>query len=294
MDAHLRDLKYFLAVAEELSFQRAAERLFVSQSLLSKQMRQLEMGLRTSLFERAWREVRLTPAGAALLPAAREITQRWDQAQRAVADAAVDAHAVLTVGLSTSVGRGLVQRGRRTFESKWPDLQLRFRHVGWADPSVGLTKGEVDIAFVWLPLPDAEQFSVRVVARERRWAALPAGHALSEQEEIAFADLLEEPFIALPDRAGPLRDFWLALEDRGGREPRIGAVVSSAEETLAAVEAGKGVVLLAEGNVELYRRSGIVARPVSGLAPSELAVAWRRNDRRSVVQDFVAGLDELR
>ncbi|WP_396445581.1 LysR family transcriptional regulator [Actinomadura sp.] len=286
MDAHLRDLRYFAAVAEELSFTRAAERLFVSQPALSKQIKQLEEQLRVRLFDRDRRTVALTAAGRALLPAARDMLRAWDEAQRAVSDAAANEAAVLTVGLSTSVGRGLLADMRERFTERRPTWSIRFRQVNWDDPTAGLAEGDVDVAFVWLPIPRQEAFNVQVVAEEARWVALRDDHPLAGRDSIAFEELLDEPFLALPEEAGPLRDFWLALEDRGDKPVRVGATVSNADETFAAVEDGSGVVLMASGNAAIYRRPGITAIPVTGLSPCKLAVAWRADDHRSVIRDL--------
>ena len=290
MDPHIRDLRYFVAVAEELGFTRAAERLFISQPALSKQIRQLEEQLRVRLFERNKRSVTLTPAGKVLLPEVREVIQRWDQAQRAVADAVAAEAAVLTVGLSSSVGRGLLASLRSGFAERRPSWRLRMRQVDWDDATVGLATGEADVAFVWLPVAGQESLNVRVVAREPRWVAFRDDHWLAARDEVAFAELLDEPFLALPDDAGPLRDHWLALDARDGRPARIGAIVANADETFAAVEEGSGVVLLAAGNAAIYRRPGILAIPVTGLAPSELAVAWRLDDHRTVIRDVMDAL----
>ncbi|WP_406279069.1 LysR family transcriptional regulator [Embleya sp. NBC_00896] len=290
MDTHLRDLRYFVATAEELNFTRAAERLFVSQPALSKQIRQLEEGLRTRLFDRDRRAVALTAAGAALLPAAREVIRCWDEAQRVVGDAVAAEAALLRVGLSTSVGRGLLQRAREGFAVRRPNGRLQFRQIDWDDATVGLADGTVDVALVWLPIPNAEAFSFRVVASEARWVMLREDHPLAGRESIAFEELLDEPFLALPSTAGPLRDYWLALDQRGDRPVRVGAVVSNVDETFAAIEEGSGVVLLAAGNAAIYQRPGTVAIEVTGLAPSELAVAWRSDDHRGPVRDFVDAL----
>jgi DNA-binding transcriptional LysR family regulator len=93
--------------------------------------------------------------------------------------------------------------------------------------------------------------------------------------------------VALPDEAGPLRDYWLALDERAERPPRIGAEAATPDETFEAVAAGRGVVLLAEGNTTVYARPDIVYRPVLDLEQCELAIAWRRGDRRAVVHDLV-------
>ncbi|MFG1856027.1 LysR family transcriptional regulator [Actinomadura geliboluensis] len=287
MDVHLRDLRYFVAVAEELSFTRAAERLFVSQPALSKQIKQLEEHLRLRLFDRDRRSVVLTAAGRALLPAARDMLCAWDEAQRAVSDAAADEASVLTVGMSTSVGRGLLAGMRERFAERRPTWRIRFRQVNWDDPTAGLADGDVDAAFVWLPIPSQDAFNVHVVAEEPRYVALRDDHPLAGLDTIAFDELLDEPFLALPDGAGTLRDFWLAIDERGGKPVKVGAVVSNADETFAAVEDGSGVVLLASGNAAIYRRPGIVAVPVAGLSPSKLALAWRADDHRNVIRDLL-------
>src|SRR5690606_29677919 len=104
MDVHLRDLRYFTAVAEELSFTRAAERLHVSQPALSKQIRGLERALRATLFDRDRRQVRLTPAGQALLGTARRVLAEWDDGTTAVADAVAQQQRTLRVGTLTAIG----------------------------------------------------------------------------------------------------------------------------------------------------------------------------------------------
>ncbi|CAM5732307.1 hypothetical protein SFUMM280S_05658 [Streptomyces fumanus] len=101
------------------------------------------------------------------------------------------------------------------------------------------------MAFVWLPLPDPERYRWLVVAEEPRLVALAAGHPLAARDRIDFADLLDEPFLALPAGAGPLRDHWLATDARGGRPVVVGAEVASTEETYEALAAGLGVVLVA-------------------------------------------------
>jgi DNA-binding transcriptional LysR family regulator len=137
-------------------------------------------------------------------------------------------------------------------------------------------------------VPGADRFGTLVVATEDRHVALPAGHRLARSGTVAFADLADEPFLALPAAAGVLRDHWLALDARGGCPPVIGGEVATADETFEAVANGVGVALLSAGNAALYRRDGVVTRPVRDLGPSELALIWRRDDLRPVVADYVA------
>ncbi|GGX27938.1 LysR family transcriptional regulator [Streptomyces chartreusis] len=288
MDVHVRDLRYFVAVAEELHFTRAAERLYVSQPALSKQVRALERHLGVELFRRDPQGVTLTEAGAALLPHARRVLDAWSEGSAALEVARVAARSTLVVGMSTSPGRGgLLPAIRSRFTAAHPDTVLRLRQVSWEDPTAGLADGDADIAFVWLPLPDAERYGWTVVAEEPRLVALPDTHRLASRPEIDFADLLDEPFLALPAGAGPLRDYWLALEERAGRPPRIGAEIAGTEETYEALVAGLGVCLVATGNAPLITLGGVVTRPVRGLAPSRFALAWRREDaRRPLVRAY--------
>ncbi|MDN0195521.1 LysR substrate-binding domain-containing protein [Streptomyces sp. S.PNR 29] len=279
VDVHVRDLRYFVAVAEELHFTRAAERLYVSQPALSKQIRALERQLGVELFRRRPRGVELTDAGTALLPHARRVLDDWAQGAAAVESVRAARHGTLVVGMSTSPGRGgLLPAIRSRFTAAHPQATVRLRQVSWEDPTGGLADGEVDVAFVWLPLPDPERYRWTVVAEEPRLVALPDEHPLTARPEVDFTDLADEPFLALPPSAGVLRDFWLALDERGGRPPRIGAEVAGTEETYEALVAGLGLCLVAAGNAPLITLGGVTTRPVRGLAPSRYALAWRRED----------------
>ncbi|MFE1307857.1 LysR family transcriptional regulator [Streptomyces sp. NPDC058755] len=279
MDVHARDLRYFVAVAEELHFTRAAERLYVSQPALSKQIRALERQLGAELLQRDQHGVALTAAGEALLPHARRVLAAWEEGAAAVEAAKAAQRSTLVVGMSTSPGRGgLLPAIRSRFTAAHPEATARLRQVSWEDPTAGLADGSADVAFVWLPLPDEERYAWTMLAEEPRLVALPDTHPLAARAEIDFADLLDEPFLALPKTAGPLRDYWLALDARAGRPPRIGAEIAGAEETYEALVAGLGVCLLAEGNAPLITLGGVTTRPVRGIDPSRYALAWRRED----------------
>ncbi|PSL03189.1 LysR family transcriptional regulator [Haloactinopolyspora alba] len=206
---------------------------------------------------------RLTPAGAALLPGAQALLSTWRDAQRDLAKTVVDASATVTVGISTGLGRGLLPAVRARFGAAAPRATLQVRQVTWTEPTGGLAGPEpdADAAFVWLPL--------------------------AAQETIAFESLLDEPFLALPAEAGAARDFWLATDSRGGRPPVIGAEIASTDETREALVAGLGVALMAAGNAPLFRSDDIAIRPVTGVRPSELVLAWRRSDRRPLLRALV-------
>jgi len=287
VDVHIRHLRYFVAVAEELSFTVAARRLFVSQPALSKQIRQFESSFRATLFERSARTVSLTEAGQALLPNARRVIAQWEDAQRAVANAVDAQYRTLIVGFQTRIGRGLIPRVTAAVDAELPEWRLLFRQIGWSDPSVGLAGGKVDVALAWLPVPAGAGFSWRVVASERRWAALPATHPLADRAELDFADLAADPFIALPTQAGPPRDFWLATAQRT-TPPVIAAEAATTEQSLDAVAAGTGITLLPAGHADIAPRDDDVLRPVRDLPPADLAVLWRSGDDRPAVHSFTA------
>lgn len=284
---HLRDLRYFVAIADHLHFTRAAEALYVSQPTLSKQLRALEGLLRVQLFERNRRAVELTPVGAALLPHARSVLEAWSIAEQELAAAAERHRSTLVVGISTGLGRGLLPAVRARLAESAPHATLHVRQVGWGDPTAGLaTAGaeRTDAAFVWLPPPGDEDRYVHIeVLTEPRLIALPAGHQFAGRTDLDITDVLDEPFLALPASAGPLRDYWLVTEARDGRPARIGAEIANTEETVEALIAGLGVCLLSAGNAPQVARPGITILPITGVRPSRLVLAWRRDDRRPLL-----------
>ena len=288
MDVHGRDLRYFVAVADELHFTRAAEKMYVSQPALSKQIRMLERQLGAPLFDRGRHGVRLTPVGTALLPHARRALAAWDLGWKAAERAKSGQRATLIVGMSTSPGRsGLLPAVRSRFTAIHPHATVQLRQVSWTDSTAGLADGLTDVAYVWLPVPEPARYTWIVVAEEPRLVAMPDTHPLASRDVVDFADLLDEPFLALPQTAGPLRDYWLAVDARGGRPPRIGAEIASTDETYEALLDGRGICLLAAGNSPLITLEGVTTRPVRGLSPSQLALARRTSDSRPLVLDYI-------
>ncbi|MFI9559515.1 LysR family transcriptional regulator [Nonomuraea endophytica] len=274
-DVHLRHLRYFIAVAEELNFTRAAELLYVSQPALSKQIRQLEAELGTSLFNRSRRSVALTESGRALLPHAQNLLATWD--------AFMIPSSRLRIGMSTVLGRGLLPSIRAAI----PDVELVVRQFGWDDPTAGLRESKSDVAFVWLPLPNPDAYEWIHVADEPRLLLVPGGHRLARRDHVDIDELLDEPWLALPKRSGALRDHWLALEQRQGHQVRVTAEITATDETHEALVNGVGICFVAAGNASIFTRDGIVAIPVEGVPSMHLVLAWRRDDRRSLVRTFV-------
>ena len=293
MDVHGRDLRYFIAVAEELHFTRAAERLFISQPALSKQIRMLERSLGVELFGREGRSVSLTAAGEVLLPHARETVAAWDRALEAVQESKRAIASTLVVGMSTSPGRGLLPAIRSRFSQAAPHAQLELRQVGWEDPTAGLADESCDAAFVWLPIPAQHRYAWIAIAEEPCLVALAETHPRASEPELSFEDLLDEPFLALPESAGPLRDYWLATGQRNGRAPVIGAIITSPDETYEALLDGSGICLLAQGNAPSLMRGGVITRPVRGVPPCQLALAWRTADPNPLIRAYANAASQV-
>jgi len=289
MDVHVRDLRYFLAVASHGNFTRAAEALYVSQPALSKQIRALERQLRMTLFDRQHRDLRLTRAGRELVPHAEEIVGTWESARRALAQSA---ECTLVVGMHTSPGRQLLPEVRARLRASCPDTGFEMRQMPWSDRFAGLGDQATDVAFVWLPLPQPPYRWV-TIAREPRLVAVSRRHRLASQRTVTMADLLDEPFLALPESAGALRDHWLALDERKGHPVRIAGTINDTEETYEAVAAGVGVCLLAAGNAPIFARGDVVMPTVSDLSPSELVLAWHERHRPPLLESFVATCQEV-
>jgi DNA-binding transcriptional LysR family regulator len=286
MDVHLRDLRYFVAVAEELNFTRAARRLSVSQPALSKQIQALETALHTQLLQRNRREVKLTAAGNALLESARPLLGSWDGITATIAEAASRDARVLRVGTLTSIGRALYPGVVDLFAAHQPGWRVELRSFEWGDPTAGLRDRVTDAAFLWLPI-DADEIAYEILVTEPRVLAISTKHPLARRPSVTFADIADEPLLALPESAGPLRDFWLATDQRGGQPAKIAAEVTTADETYEIVAAGAAAHLMAEGNAAIYARPGITWVPVDDLDPAHLSIAWRRDDQRAPVRALV-------
>ncbi|MBO1417988.1 LysR family transcriptional regulator [Streptomyces sp. FH025] len=288
MDVDTRLLRTFAAVAEDGSLTRAAERLFVSQPALTKQIRQLEKRLGTPLFVRSRAGMTLTAAGRALAARAPGLLADWDAALRETRRTASRAERVLRVGFLASAANEATPRIVAGFARRRPGWRVDMRHATWSDPTAGLGTGEVDAALLRLPFPGQERLRVAELSTEPRWVALPSAHPLADRAEIAFRELWDEPFVAAPAETGRWRDYWLAADEREGHPVRIGAVVDQPDDWLSAIVNGYGIALAPESTARFYARPGITYRPVSGVTPSRIGVAWApEDDGNPVVRDFV-------
>ncbi|MET7672413.1 LysR family transcriptional regulator [Micromonospora luteifusca] len=288
MDVDTRLLRYFTVVAEEGHLTRAAGRLFVSQPALTKQVKQLETQLGVELFIRSRAGMTLTEAGRSLAERAPAVLQAWDVALRETRSASSRAGHVLRVGFVASAANESTQTIVAAFARRRPGWRVEMRQTDWSDPTAGLADGLVDVALLRLPVPGQDRLRVEIVLTEPRWVALPSSHPLAELAEIPFQRLWDEPFIATPPESGWWREHWLATDERDGHEVRIGAVAHNPDEWLTAIANGYGVSLTAAATARFYQRPGVIYRPVTGVSPSQVGVAWApADDHNEVVGDFV-------
>ena len=290
MDVHLRDLRYFTAVAEELHFRKAAERLFVSQPVLSRQIARLEQDLKARLFIRDRRSVQLTSAGEALLHRARHLLEDWDAATKEVTTLARKEQSVLVIGLQTGVGRGMLHTLTQALNAiQWrPELH----QVAWNDATAGVEAGDCDAGFAWLGTTINPRCDYVVVAEEPIMLAVNSQHRLAGRRQASFAEVSNEPLVALPGSAKELRSFWLAEHARHGSPAPIACEAATADEALENVAAGTGSVFISAGNSVLYAREGVHFLEVPDLPPARLAFLWRAGDTRDVIRVAASALQQ--
>ena len=290
MDVHLRDLRYFTAVAEELHFRKAAERLFVSQPVLSRQIARLEQDLKARLFIRDRRSVQLTSAGEALLHRTRHLLEDWDATTKEVTTLARKEQSVLVIGLQTGVGRGMLHTLTQALNAiQWrPELH----QVAWNDATAGVEAGDCDAGFAWLGTTINPRCDYVVVAEEPIMLAVNSQHRLAGRRQASFAEVSNEPLVALPESAKELRSFWLAEHARHGSPAPIACEAATADEALENVAAGTGSVFISAGNSVLYAREGVHFLEVPDLPPARLAFLWRAGDTRDVIRVAASALQQ--
>ena len=280
----LRQLRYFLAVAEELNFTRAAERLHLAQQALSASVGRLEHQLGVPLFVRSTRKVELTSAGEVLVLGARAVIAAASDALEQIQLVSEGRTGRLTVGFSTAAGGvGIVREIMRTFAEQAPDVDLRTQEHDFADPSAGLADGRVGVAFIFGPLP-VEGLSSITLLEEPRLVAVRPEHPLAARASVTAEDLHGLPWLRVPAARGPWPEFWFP---RMGDDP-VGPLIRTAEEWVTAIEAGRGVAFTMPTVMHNFTTARIAVRPVADLPPAAVLLAWRTTDPDPLVQAFVA------
>jgi DNA-binding transcriptional LysR family regulator len=281
----LRQLRYFVAVAEELHFRRAAERLHISQPPLSQQIRALEDELGFALLARTRRRVQLTPAGEAFLRDARALL---GELEGAVAGARrIDAGQTgrLRVSFVGSALLSIVPGTVERFRQDRPGVELELRERATVDQLRAVRAGIADVGLVRPPIDDDGELAVRTVLRERTVAALPAGHRLAALRRVPLRRLAAEPLVLFPrDQAPGFHDLLISAL---GGAPQVIQYAPEMLTIIGLVAAGTGVSLV-PASVQRLALDGVAYRPVIGAPLSELVAITRAGDDSALVRAFVS------
>ena len=282
----LRHLRYFVAVAERLSFTAAAEVLGVSQPPLSQQIRDLEAELRTELFRRTSRRVVLTEAGQVFLGHARAILAQVGQASETARAVGEGRAGILTIGLTGSVLTGPLGRMIRVFEARYPDVDLRLHEASPEAQQAALRAGRIDLSFLRSP-PEDPDLTVVPAWPERVGVALPEDHPRAAQGSLALTELAGERYLSLRLADSRFANLlWDACIARGF-VPRLSHEVVEAQALMSLVAAGLGVALVPE-QVGRLPYPGVAFRPLDEPAPRADVCALYRAPAAPVVSNFLA------
>ncbi len=286
----LRHLRYFVAVADELHFGRAATRSFVAQPTLSQQIMAFEDEIGARLFDRSRRAVSLTDVGAVLLPHARRVLAEAERAEAAVRAAAEGRAGGLRVGYEAPIMRDGLATSIRAFRAEVPDVTLDFWEAGSREQVEAVREGRADVGLALLPI-DERDVEVRTLGAAPTVVVLPEGHRLAGQETVALAELAGEPQIAWARAPAPeVYDAYLRASQNAGFVPAVVQEVRHVESLLGLVAAGVGVGTVHQARVQPGYPGVAYARLVEPELTIETGVVWRRGDESPLLARFVAAV----
>ena len=280
MDVDLRKVRYFVAVAEELNFGRAAQALHIAQPVLSRQIRALEQELKVQLFERDKRATRLTPAGQALLEDGRALLAGADAARRRIADVAAGER-VFTVGFMPGL---TVTEPVLALGAAHPDLTIEVLRTEWTNQVSVLHDGRADIGYIRMPA-DLTGLRTSTLFSETRVAVVPAAHRLAGKEAISIHDLADEHLLQHPDAVPEWRSIAKEMHDR--QRATRATQARSVEEKLEHVATGRGFSVLPESTATYYQRPDVTWTPITDIPPSEVRLAWVTTRRTPLIPEFI-------
>ncbi len=291
----IRHLKYFVAVAKELSIGRAAVALNISQPPLTRQIQQLEEDLGAKLFVRSVKGVELTEAGKTLYAEAINILSLVDLASERTRRAAQGLMGRLDVGIFGSGMYDIIPRVLRKFRFAFPEIKIVLHPMTKGEQVEALRQRRINIGFNRL-VPKYPDIASRVVMWERLSVVVPATTPLASRAEISIAELGDQPFVLFPKVARPnFNDFVTSLCQRHGFVPHIAQEVGDAATGVALVASGFGVCIIPE-SVKYFRADGAVYVPMKESPPTMLDVTclYSLEDRSPVLAKFLSVLDEFR
>jgi DNA-binding transcriptional LysR family regulator len=294
---NIQHLKHFTAVAEELHFGRAAERIGMAQPPLSQSIRRLEGLLDAKLFNRTRHRVELTAAGAALLEHAREILSQLEYAQKAVARAKENGLVSLAIGFTPNALSEAVPAAVKEIRRLAPDVRIRLHEAATEQQVAGLLTGEYDLGFFHPPSTDIRGIDARVVESTQMLLAAPANSDLATRETVRMADLAGQPLMMFPPSQRPDVHAALMSAFRAvGVAPQIEQEAAYSYTRLKLVAAGMGISLVSRTTApDGY--PGVVMRPIEDMPAHiriDLVLACRRTAAPSVRRVFLAAFEAIR
>lgn len=272
----LRRLEYFVAVAEELHFGRAARRLHMAQPPLSQGIRRLEDELGVTLFDRTTRRVELTDAGQLMYPGAREILTRVEALERHAAEIAAGDGGRLRLGFVDSSSYDVLPRFLRAYRERWPAVSYELVTRSSDEQVAALVAGEIDVGIARVAEHDA--VATTTVLREPWMIGVGAGHALASRREASLRELKDEPLIGFDRTVSPSLHLELATLCRA-HGVRYDPVIEATEYTtiLGLVSAGQGIAVVPAG-VRSFRPPGLHLVAIEEAATTSLILVSRRDD----------------
>lgn len=283
----LHDLRYFVAVAEDLHFGHAAKRLHMTQPALSRQIQALEAELNVQLFQRTKRTVQLTMAGQTFFEDAKQILSHTEQAIQKTQRTARGEVGQLRLSFTASALRGILPEIMPVFRERYPNVQLTMNECCTHSQVVAFQNHQIDIGFLYPPV-DETLLTVQPVADEAWIVALPKGHYLADQQYLTLAMLTNEAFILHPRQEGTaFYDQIIQLCGQAGFYPNVVHEVETCQTRVGLVAAGMGITFVPD-YLQTVGDTQVVYRQLQGTAPKlQLAVAHRRDDFSPIVQQFL-------
>lgn len=290
----LHAFHYFVAIAEELHFGRAAARLQITQPALSRQIHRLEAEMGVKLLRRTKRTVELTEAGAAFLGEVRKALQQVDVAVQVAQRVARGEVGCLRIGFTPSSMHTVLPEILKQFRDRYPNVKLAMSEICTLDQVNGLRTETIDVGFLHPPI-EASLLALYPLQGEGLLVALPHAHPQSKQKQLPLKALATEPFILHPRYEGPvLYDQILALCREAGFEPNIVYEEVKHQTRIGLVAAGMGITFVPE-SLQKAGLTGIAYCTLMRNAPQlQLAVAWRQEPVSPVVQGFLDVVKQIR
>jgi len=282
----LRHLRYFIAVAEELNFTRAAEKLHIAQPPLSQQIQHLEAELGFQLFRRTKRTVHLTAAGQVFFEEAGKILQQVDRAIQLGRQTSRGELGQLTIGFVSSAAHNVVPAILQAFRTRCPAVKLELHELTTNEQLQRLRFGQIDIGFVRPPVEE-DGINSEIVFREPLIVALPETHHLADRTHLELRELSTEPFILFPRSQAPgLYDAIVSLCQQAGFSP-IAAQEAIQMQTIVSLVAAEMGVAIVPASMQNFQRNGVVYKSLpESTCIVAIALIWR-SDPTAAVQRFL-------